>query len=459
MDGSNVKSLNVTAPDDTTETWIDDALSTNGVTADAVTKGAYSFAALTDQTNIRKIARSLADAATKPASVGTLSVESASGDITGLTDGLYLVTDSAGNPIVIGTTAAGASFADQKLGEAIVKPTTNPTDLVKKVFAADGTTPVEQKGSQSLGTTEVFKVEYTLPTNLQAKDVTVKDVATGLKIDTSTIKATLSDGTEVTSLLEGTPSETGFEYSSKNLYPDNSGKRVTITYSAEIVSAQASNKATTEVVPVDGLDDPNPQTPENVETTNVVGGFDLKKVSAADGSALEGAGFKLQDSSNNLWAVAQNGSFTVSSWTANEADATEFLTAGDEGRIDFFGLGAGTYHVKETTTPSGFFTSVKPEFDATVKIDTAAQSSDTDNTATDDGDVQFAGTGLASGLVSAADGVTVEVKNINSLTQLPQTGAAGIVLSVLAGAALIGAGLSIVALEKRRSSTRRSTAR
>jgi LPXTG-motif cell wall-anchored protein len=454
-DGTNVTSLNVTAPDDATKTWIDAALTANGVTADPASGGAYSYASLTDQTKVRKIAQSLAGAQTKPTSVGTLSTEAASGDISSLAEGLYLVTDTAGNPIVIGTTAGGKSFKDQALEEAIVKPTTDPTQLTKSVFKSDGSTKIDAAGSQSIGTTEVFKVEYTLPSSLQAQDVTISDVATSLEIDTATIKATLSDGTDVTAKLDGTVTKDGFTYSSKNLYPDYAGKRVTITYSAKIISDQASNKATSTVTPNEGID--KPTTPENVETTNTVGGFDLAKVSAADGSVIKGAGFKLQDSATNKWAVSDAGSFTVTSWTDDEADATQYLTP-ENGTIDFYGLGAGTYHVKETTVPDGYFTSVKPEFDATLKIDTTVQGSATDNTASDDGDVQFKGTGLASGLVSAKDGATVEVKNVNSLTQLPQTGAAGIALSVLAGIALIGAGLSIVAFEKKHSTSRRTAA-
>ena len=76
----------------------------------------------------------------------------------------------------------------------------------------------------------------------------------------------------------------------------------------------------------------------------------------------------------------------------DESKATEFSTNAS-GVINFTRLGAGTYTVKETQVPTGYFSFVKPSF--TLKI-------------TDDGHVTITGKdqpGL-TGTVTNADGVS-----------------------------------------------------
>lgn len=114
--------------------------------------------------------------------------------------------------------------------------------------------------------------------------------------------------------------------------------------------------------------------------------------------------------------VYVDGSFHGSNqwtFTTDESKATEFSTNAS-GVINFTRLGAGTYTVKETQVPTGYFSFVKPSF--TLKI-------------TDDGHVTITGKdqpGL-TGTVNNADGKTTTptavVKNIDNITQLPQTGA------------------------------------
>lgn len=96
--------------------------------------------------------------------------------------------------------------------------------------------------------------------------------------------------------------------------------------------------------------------------------------------------------------------------------------------INFTRLGAGTYTVKETQVPTGYFSFVKPSF--TLKI-------------TDDGHVTITGKnqpGL-TGTVTNADGKTTTptavVKNIDNITQLPQTGATTMAVMLVGAFAII----------------------
>ena len=132
---------------------------------------------------------------------------------------------------------------------------------------------------------------------------------------------------------------------------------------------------------------PNPGTDETPVPTYDV---NLKKISAADGNkVIQGAKFKIHNDSLNQWYTWDSAS---NQWTfgTDESKATEFSTNA-QGVINFTRLGAGTYTVKETQVPTGYFSFVKPSF--TLKI-------------TDDGHVTITGKdqpGL-TGKVTNADG-------------------------------------------------------
>lgn len=169
---------------------------------------------------------------------------------------------------------------------------------------------------------------------------------------------------------------------------------------------------------------PGPGTDETPVPTYDV---NLKKISAADGNkVIQGAKFKLHNDSLNQWYV-WNTSSNQWTFTTDESKATEFSTNAS-GVINFTRLGAGTYTVKETQVPTGYFSFVKPSF--TLKI-------------TDDGHVTITGKdqpGL-TGTVNNADGKTTTptavVKNIDNITQLPQTGATTMAVMLVGAFAII----------------------
>ena len=211
------------------------------------------------------------------------------------------------------------------------------------------------------------------------------------------------------------------------------GKQVTVTYQGKVVNASKANKAINQiiltsnwlpsVIPPD-VPTPNPGTDETPVPTYDV---NLKKISAADGNkVIQGAKFKLHNDSLNQWYV-WNTSSNQWTFTTDESKATEFSTNAS-GVINFTRLGAGTYTVKETQVPTGYFSFVKPSF--TLKI-------------TDDGHVTITGKdqpGL-TGKVTNADGKTTTptavVKNIDNITQLPQTGATTMAVMLVGAFAII----------------------
>ena len=179
---------------------------------------------------------------------------------------------------------------------------------------------------------------------------------------------------------------------------DYAGKTVTITYNAT-VNKDALNKVNNTAYVS------KPNTDQYVEGTpveNKLYSFDFTKQDA-DGNALKGAEFTISDGNIDEAFTANGGVIAV--------------TSGDDGKVTFKGLAAGTYTVEETKVPDGFLQNVKPKF--TVTIDK-------------DGNVTF-GTDVW-GLMK--DGV---VKNVKSVTQLPLTGAAGITMLIVVALLLGGA--------------------
>lgn len=184
----------------------------------------------------------------------------------------------------------------------------------------------------------------------------------------------------------------------------------------------------------------------------------VKKQYKVDQTALQNAQFVISDGTNYLTYDAAAGDWgTVSAQpTSRPIDKTAtfdaatknaagvFATAAD-GTISFNGLKAGTYTVKEIAAPNGFYQNALPSFTVTIG---ETYTNDTTNKAetSKSGDDWLTNltytynTDAANGLVTAtANNSTVTVDNVKSFTELPKTGAAGIALFTVFGAAVLGA--------------------
>ena len=395
-DGANVKSVSAKHPDQTTGDWIAAALKANGVnySVDAGQNAAEQLLRLkTDTDTLRKVANTLqSTAATSKVTAVKTNQTSTTGSLNlTLPEGYYLVVDAQGIPILVSTTIGGATkmSSGQTLGSTLVK--TNVTKVVKTIKRADGTW--SKTAAATNGETRDFKATFTVPNKLSVDTVTLEDHMTGMTYVDGSFKATVGS-TDLTAQF-GAVGKDKVTAADGKTQTDGTGFKVTVT------SNWLPNIT------------PPPATPP--EDKVIVKTFDvnLKKISAADGTkTIQGAKFKLHNDTTNQW-YTWNSASNQWTFTSDETKATEFATNAS-GVINLTRLGAGTYTVKETQVPAGYFSFVKPSF--TIKI-------------TDDGRVTIAGKdqpGLTTKVTNAdanAAVPTAVVKNIDNITQLPQTGA------------------------------------
>ncbi|RYQ16121.1 Fimbrial subunit-like protein [Bifidobacterium pseudolongum subsp. globosum] len=358
-----------------------------------------------DAARLRAFADALRAATSKPTPSTTVTGAKGTAVISGLTPGYYLVTDGDGAPILVGTNikvgeAVYTTLNDETLATAFAKPT-QPTQPGKTVTG-------DTQGTVSLGDVLGYTITGVIPGNPSGETLTMKfkDVASkGLTLPSTKNDFTVKIGeavyTEYT-LTQSIDTDTKQTTTIFDLgdVKDYAGKTVTITYNATVNEDALDTVNNTAYVY-------DPNTDQYVEGTpveNKLYSFDFTKQDA-DGNALAGAEFTI------------SGPNIDEAFTANGGVTT--VTSGDDGKVTFKGLAAGTYTVEETKVPDGFLQNVKPKF--TVTIDK-------------DGNVSF--TQDAWHLV---DPQTVTVKNVKSVTQLPLTGAAGITMLIVVALLLGGA--------------------
>lgn len=427
---------------------------------------AGAVASLSDEAlKSRGVAKELADSDAKP--VATATEQGSGSSITvSVPEGYYLVVDSAGTPMLLGTRIDGMDLSSGPLGVATIKSKAITVD--KKIGADEDS--LQDDGSYTVGSTVTQTVTTAVPNSMNGGAMAWKivDDPQGLEYVAGSFAARLEDGTDVTglfdvhetagesvpgdaSLVDATGARTdpdltvpdhGFVADGAGLLAAHPNMQVTITYRALVTSASASNTATVSTVFADGVD----TTPVEDEDTSAstAYAFDLLKTSHADpGVKVDGAGFKIQDVDLGSW-LSYDRSTGRWSEAADQESATEFLSGDSDlsgvvdslddpdrqGMIAFSGLGAGTYLVEETTAPEGFSSYDIAMPSLTVMIG-------------EDGQVTFAGRDLPALTTDNGDG-TVTVANIANLTELPQTGgvwsaATWIVAALLAGGIGLGA--------------------
>ncbi len=243
---------------------------------------------------------------------------------------------------------------------------------------------------------------------------------------------------------------------------DNQGKTVTVTYSATIKSADAKNEFG---VNLTTLDNHNITPPPVIVATHSYK-FDLHKISASDRdtdkkvsvdkdkTGLPGATFTIQDSTGKYLK------YDAGNWT--DGKDTDVQTTDEHGNIPLTNIGAGTYTITEKTAPEGYMLVGPTTFKVVITADTSNKANATMS-------IGEGSTGLVDQLdattgkyvapvpavaadpskgITASDEVkevipVVVVANMNSLTQLPQTGGAGIIAIALMLALLLIAGVGI----------------
>lgn len=402
---------------------------------------------------LRKAAKALAGsvpAAVRPAA--TVTGRGTTQTTTPLANGLYLVVDSNGSPMIVGTPIQGTKTLNGvTLGTLTIKAKTVNVD--KKAAQdrehannlVDGPT-ADNPASWRVGDTVDFQFETTLPNKQNAYSHKVVDVMHGMTLFGSPSVRLKTDGTDITRAagVTVTPgaNSNGFTVEfSQDALKAYSAKRVVVTYKALITSAkrgdQASNTATASTRFYDG-GDVNPNDPPTAVDKTIVAAYDLNLVKTNwDGTRkLAGAGFRIRNVDTGKWmTLASNGQ-----WSDDQTGVgTEFKTGAD-GRVNFAGLGAGKYRIEETTVPAGMVTFPT----ALVKVDFTVADNGTITVTKDDNN-------LKTGFVGDKDkGYTLTAKNVDSLTQLPQTGGA-FGMAAMAVVAVVGlGGVMLITIKSRR---------
>ncbi len=419
IDGNGAAKLTVSSTD---ETKAAAAAKTAGIKVadgqdpvDAVTRNATAaqvkaFAAALAQSGLTK-------AATVSGGLGATSVTLSDG----ITEGWYLVTDSQGLPVLVGTQATSNGKTATKmangglLGTIDIKSTSLSVD--KKVGGLDG-------GSASVGDTIEYTVTIPMPDPANVATLAFEDTLTGGAI-TDTPTASI-DGTAVTVSPRMKDGDAGFTLDLTGLLAGNKGKTLTLTYHVRTSAKSVTNDAKLSGTDTDGntITPDNGGGEDNVEVNAY--DFDLTKVdSVSTGTRLQGASFKIMKKDGAWLKQDADGAWSEA---ASEEDATVFTTD-EDGRTTFTGLGNGTYTVKETTAPEDHYIAGEFTFDATVK----------------DGRTTFAGNALVSGL----DDDSAQVKNNPTLSGLAKTGQGGILLTGAAATILATIGVGCAVAYKR----------
>lgn len=482
LNGTRISSLGVRG-DTASNAWAADAIGIANAydpsTADDIAK-VYGYDDAGNIANIkmdsqarqlRNISKALAQSSRRPAAIqggANLTTTQSTLTINVPSEGLYYITDSAGNPIMVGTKSGNANIMQldakdpqwRTLGVAVVKAKSVRVD--KKVqVSRDGRT-VGKDGTASdpvgvtVGDTVTSTVEVTVPNKQAAGAVKFKLVdqpkgQTYVKGSLSvrlknapqtdiTADAIVYDGTTQNNAksIPGDPTlktadnrpadpdlaipAGGWGIDGRNLLDKYSNRTIVITYRMTVDKASitdpAANTVHTYGTFTDGIRFTTITDQDKVDIKAY--DFTLRKVDAGNvNTLLDGARFQIQR--NGKWMnLDQN----TGKWSdAADQDAASVFITGDSnhdgtvdnrddarqrGLIAFKGLGYGTYTVTETREPAGYASYAKPTF--TVTIDDAGTS------------IQYRGTGTVPNLTSRLDNNTVQVKNVANLTQLPQTG-------------------------------------
>lgn len=482
LDGAQISSLGVRGTT-ASNAWAADAISIANAydpsTADDIAKvygyddaGNIANIKMDSQTRqLRNISKALSESSKKPAAIqggANLTTTRSTLTINVPAEGFYYITDSAGNPIMIGTKSGNANIMknDAKdpqwrtLGTAVVKAKSVRVD--KKVQVSRDDRTVGKDGTTNdpvgvtVGDTVTNTVEVTVPNKQAASAVKFKliDQPKGQTYVKGSLSVRLKNApqTDITAdagIYDGTTQNNaksipgdptlktadnkpadpdlaipagGWGIDGKKLLDKYSNRTIVITYRMTVDKASVTDPANNTIHTYGTFTDGIHFTTITDQDKADIKAYDftLRKVDAGNvNTLLDGAQFQIQR--NGKW---MNLDWNTGKWSdaANQDAATVFVTgdtnhdgtvnnrddASQRGLIRFKGLGYGTYTVTETREPAGYASYAKPTF--TVTIDDAGTS------------IQYRGTGTVPNLTSRLDNNTVQVKNVANLTQLPQTG-------------------------------------
>lgn len=393
--------------------------------------------------------------------------------ISGLSDGYYLIQDKAGT--LNGKNDAYTSFILQIIGKDVtVAPKSTQPTVDKKIqdepddAEADATNGWGNTADHDINESFQFKLDATIPAeanladyktykvkfnDTMSKGVTFESIASvkvngndGTGAKTWTLADTDYAATTPTAAEDGTQS---WSLTIDDVIAKCEGIKIAQGFTVEVIykahlnekaTVNGANDTTTDnknSVNLEYSNNPNAEGTGKTEDKTVYAftfGITNKKViDSVDGDALAGAGFKLYTDEGCTQEYKLVKDDTLGAYRPAKAgeSAVEMKSAAD-GTFPIKGLDAGTYYLKETTTPAGYTTAEV----TTIKID-ATHSID------NGGNPQ-----VTLSRDSTLDNKIVDKKGSN----LPSTGGMGTVLLYVAGIAVfVLAGATLVMALRRRN--------
>lgn len=235
-------------------------------------------------------------------------------------------------------------------------------------------------------------------------------------------------------------------YDAKDLFADNVGKTITVTYTVTVnehAVIATDDPNTVNVGYTNGPDTDDLGTSEDEKTHQYTFGFDVHKVDGTDDSKfLPGAEFELRATADGdgIQLISDKSATSPTYRPAKETGegtyedgATTVAAVGTDGKLHFTGLKEGVYYLVETKAPEGGYNVLTEP--VIVKI---AASYNEDGTL-DNWIAQIVDSADDTVNVGDTDSYTITVEN-NKGTLLPGTGGMGTVIFTIVGVAVIAGG-------------------
>ena len=394
--------------------------------------------------------------------------------ISGLSDGYYLIQDKAGT--LNEKNDAYTSFILKIIGaDVMVAPKSTQPTVDKKI--QDETGDAEADATEGWGNTAdhdinesfQFKLDANIPAEANLADYKTYEVkfndtmSKGVTFESiASVKVNGNDGTAAKSwslntsdytksdiTTDGATGEQSWSLTIDDVIAKCTGIKIDKGFTVEVIyKAHLNENATVNgasgittdnknSVNLEYSNNPNAEGTGKTEDKTVYAftfGITNKKViDSVDGDALAGAGFKLYTDEGCTQEYKLVKDDTLGAYRPAKADETAVeMKSATDGTFPIKGLDAGTYYLKETTTPKGYTTAAVK----TIKIDATHSIN------------EFGNPQVTLSSDSTLDNKIVDKKG----STLPSTGGMGTVLLYVAGIAVfVLAGATLVMALRRRN--------